>query len=678
MLGQKQLLYSPSIDGLRAIAVIAVILNHLNHDWLRGGFSGVDVFFVISGFVVSASSASLDEGRIGPFMLKFYSRRLMRITPALVVCLLVTTLLSAMFIPQGYLSQSLYETGAFAAMGLSNFVLMASQGGYFSTLAEYNPFTHTWSLAVEEQFYVLFPLIFLPWLGGWKRSSAAALIFMSALSIASAGYFMSVNPASSFYMIWNRFWELALGVLLFQIMSLCGHSFREISASTFWTRLGSGVSLVILIFGLVSAKANESPLPAAIAPALGTLGLLGFLHGRSADPIGNFLSTPLLRFLGRISYSLYLWHWVILVLFRWTVGTSDLWSILAILSLTFGFSVLSYHFIENPLRTLSGRWSRLGAVAAGLMLVSGGFYSVTQIQSLQSDLSLSTVTRHRAEWYPEPSAAILEGSCRFMDVTERLEETSFLKKIPVDCPRSDHMRQIFLLGDSHAMAYRRMIDQVALRQGMAVYSYDRLGCPVFSFLRESAEAEGNRCHESFRKTFEHVLENARSGDVVFFASLRLPRAADQWVHFGWESVTERIFGEEGVKGRERGFEDALRILPPLASKNVKIIFEAPKPIFEVAAFRCSDWFNRSNPLCRYPTNVAKDRIQTLRQPVISAIDRIASSVPGVRIWDPLPVLCPDEFCEAVRGGRPLFFDADHLSGYANDLLATSFEEIVRD
>lgn len=199
--------YQPYIDGLRAWAVLSVMLYHLDARWLPGGFSGVDIFFVISGFVVSASVADRGPMPFGQFLLCFYARRARRILPALVVALLATALISALFIPAAYLSDRNRTTGLLAFFGLSNVILGAPGGDYFSPKAEFNPYTHTWSLGVEEQFYLLFPLLFWAWLAGGKRRYASSALFAAALG-ASLAWTVWAGPAKhaqAFYLIFGRF-----------------------------------------------------------------------------------------------------------------------------------------------------------------------------------------------------------------------------------------------------------------------------------------------------------------------------------------------------------------------------------------------------------------------------------------------------------------------------------------
>jgi peptidoglycan/LPS O-acetylase OafA/YrhL len=213
--------YLPWIDGLRAIAVLAVMLYHLRNEWLPGGFAGVDVFFVISGFVVSASVARWDRGGLGSFLMYFYARRIQRIAPALIACLLVTTVVSCLFIPNAWLSSAVDRTGLFAFIGMSNLFLAFQNENYFAPSAEFNPYVHTWSLGVEEQFYLLFPLLFFAWTRssrGRVMSLAYCLAAALVASLVDAWWRSTSNPAAAFYLITTRFWELAAGVLMFQLL----------------------------------------------------------------------------------------------------------------------------------------------------------------------------------------------------------------------------------------------------------------------------------------------------------------------------------------------------------------------------------------------------------------------------------------------------------------------------
>jgi peptidoglycan/LPS O-acetylase OafA/YrhL len=219
--------YLPYIDGLQAVAVVSVFLYHLNANLLPGGFTGVDIFFVISGLVISGSVNGLEGISFGRFLANFYSRRLFRIAPALIVCLIVTALALDLFVPFARLSLANQKAGLAAFFGFSNYVLARSDNDYFSPRVDFNPFTHTWSLAVEEQFYLLFPCLFIAWLWGRRQASAALFTVALIASFVCAWWLSSTNPTQAFYFGASRFWELAAGVLLFQYMELSGRRNRS-------------------------------------------------------------------------------------------------------------------------------------------------------------------------------------------------------------------------------------------------------------------------------------------------------------------------------------------------------------------------------------------------------------------------------------------------------------------
>ena len=282
------------IDGLRAIAVLAVIAFHLRETWLPGGFLGVDVFFVISGFVVSHSVANWNGGHLGHFLAYFYSRRMLRILPALLVCLLATMLLTTLFVPPVWLGTAVERTGARAFFGISNFFLASNREQYFSATIDYNPFMHTWSLGVEEQFYLIAPLLLFVALGqhfsARRRFVGAIGIAALALLSLAATYYFGVTQGARvvFYQIIFRFWELAAGVLLYLLGS------RVTILPTTWRRLYQlsgwlGLLLVALAMGL--PKPTAYPWIRSTLAVVGTVLLIGPPGIERRDPLQPLLSS---------------------------------------------------------------------------------------------------------------------------------------------------------------------------------------------------------------------------------------------------------------------------------------------------------------------------------------------------------------------------------------------------
>lgn len=666
-----------------AIAVLSVVVYHLNAAWLPGGFAGVDIFFVISGFIVSASVGSLDRVGLLKFVPYFYARRLQRIGPALLVCLLATTAASTILIPTAWLSDGIQRTGLFAFFGLSNFILAQTNNDYFSPVAEFNPFTHTWSLGVEEQFYFIFPLLFVAWSfrGKWRTMAVALFAVAFGASIVHSAWLGQVNKTAAFYMITSRFWQLAAGVLLYQFMTLAGKRFDIAEQpSPRWFMAGAVASLVLIAYGFATASPATFPFPGSFPAVIGTLGLLGFLHGKgSNNPIMRILGSAPVLFVGKISYSLYLWHWPVFVLFRWTVGLESPGYRALGLALAFALAVASYYFVETPFRRLPAarRAPRMVIVGVGLACVGASAWLATQITAAQPVLSASTVTRHAAEWYPYGSGTdAAHPDCRLEITNTPLSTGAYLtyKRIGCDTPASGP--RLYVIGDSHSVAYEAMYKRYVLQTGGQVVLYGNAGCPFMSL--QPWREQNEPCLSGAKAAVEDMLAKLQPGDIVFLASLRLPRFADQWARFPDDKAWNEMFGQRAVQGRQQAVAGAKSMLAQFHAKGAKVIVDAPKPIFRAPPFRCAEGYNQSNPVCEGGSLMDRAELEAMRKPVVDALNELARAVPGMRIWDPFPILCPaGAECSAYRQGHPLFFDADHLSGYGNELLAPYFIDFVR-
>ena len=338
--------YRPDIDGLRAVAIAAVVLFHAFPAAVRGGFTGVDIFFVISGYLISRIIwRGLDEGSFT--LAWFYGRRALRLFPALVL-VLVTTLAAGrwLFLPDAY--ERLGKDVAAAAVFASNLVLW-QDAGYFTENAALRPLTHLWSLAVEEQFYLVFPLILLATRRSW-RLTGAVLALLAAASFAWNAVTVSTDPAAAFYLLPSRFWELALGALLAYAQlsrrDLVPARLRSPSAVA-----GLGL-LVLACFGPTAA--SRFPGWWALAPTCAAVLLIA--AGPAAVPNRRLLATAPFVLVGKISYPLYLWHFPLLVLARVQWGpvlTTEL--TLALVGVSVVLAYATYRLVELPVRRLAAR-----------------------------------------------------------------------------------------------------------------------------------------------------------------------------------------------------------------------------------------------------------------------------------------------------------------------------------
>ena len=640
--------YIPAIDGLRAVAVVSVIVFHLWPAALPGGFTGVDIFFVISGYVVTGSLLGRDFASLPALLACFYARRLQRIMPALVVMLLATLLAAQLFIPDAWLSNSLAQVARFAFFGLSNIVLATDTDSYFGPQAAYNPFTHSWSLGVEEQFYLFFP--FLLWRHHRLRGGQGAvrlIAILTGLSLLLCALLSAFAAKFAFYLIVSRFWELGAGMLL----CLTRERWQPWATNRRWL---APAGALLIALGFAIPEGPLFPFPGALPPAAGTASLIMAILGGTAPQA--LASRPLVT-TGLLSYSLYLWHWPVFVLFRWTVGLHTLGLQLLALAIAVMLALLSYILVERPLRSGFRAWPRARVVTAALACVVAGALAGQGLIAAHDRLSLS-VTRDRFAWYAEPDRPLpveLTG-CAPTVAEARLAGGRVTAWTP-RCTRPEGFT-LFVPGDSHGLAYIPNLRRLAAETGAAVRLYFRPGCPYLKLIESHASRP--RCADWYAGVERDIAGRSRPGDVVFLPGLRVTRLANQFEN------DRDILAPHADAVSPAALAEAKEIAQRLAAKGTRLVLEAPKPVFPSPVFRCADWFNRGNPACHGLT-ISRETMLARRREVMRGMSALAASQKAMILWDPLPVFCPGQTCEALPGGRPLFFDGDHPSGLGNDL-----------
>jgi peptidoglycan/LPS O-acetylase OafA/YrhL len=664
--------YVAAIDSLRALAVACVIVYHLHGSWLPGGFAGVDIFFVISGYVISRSMTGLPRASFPSFAGAFYSRRIRRILPALTACLLLTSLLSALFIPNAWLSDANQRTAWFAYFGLSNFELMHMGDAYFAPRIEFNPYVHTWSLGVEEQFYLLFPALFFFWLrfrtdaSGRYLANSLLLILLLA-SLGYSAYATLRTPLAAYYGLPSRFWELAAGAALFKLH----YSGRRLGGGTpAADLLQFTLSAASIVACLCFAVETAFPFPWAVPAVAGCVGVLDLTTKDSAGAarINSWLQWAPVVWIGKISYSLYLWHWPIFVLWRWTIGVDTVVAQATAVATTFALASASYYWVENPFR----RGTVLRTVAPRLIIVGGlccacvSWFADQLMFREHHRLSLS-VTRDAGNWYPT-SAAHLDD-----DVNDKCVSQTAL---PGNCDITGPARHLIVAGNSHAIAYQTMLATLGQRGPFGVVRYWTSGCSVLPLDVPIAE-DSAKCRTFEQNTVASIESQVRPGDLVFLPSLRLPRLADQWTTLSEADALEKLNGAAGQRERQRAMAEADGILDDLVRRGALVIFEAPKPIFRAPPFRCMDWFNHDNPVCRPGLTMPRGYLLRYRKPVLDEMTALSQRHANVVVWDPFATLCPTSTCQAVSDGEPLYFDADHLSANGNRVLYPDFVAFLK-
>ncbi len=499
--------YRPDIDGLRAVAVLLVVFNHLRTRF-SGGYIGVDVFFVISGYLISG--VILSEMNTGSFsIIRFYDRRIRRILPALIVMMLGTCILVfRYFVPPE--TESFARSMLAALFSVSN-LLFWHEAGYFDAPSTLKPLLHTWSLAVEEQFYIVFPIFLLAVRRFFPQRLKEAVWTLTAITFALACIWVRRDPTAAFYFAPLRAWELLIGTIISQhYVPVLRSSIQRNFASL------TGL-LLVMVPALMYTPQTPFPGLAALPPCLGAALLIaGGETGTSL--VGRVLSWRPIVFIGLISYSLYLWHWPILVfqntsLLLLHAGAGDKRSKFAVLAVSLVAATLSWRFVETPFR--KGRF-RPGRRT--LFILAGAAASVVTM------LGISAIVEHGfsgrfpqdalavAEYTSfDPTAAYRGGVC-FMD-----SQNAFSDFRPQTCLAEDPARKHYLLlGDSHGAhlypGLSAVFPELNLSQANAA------GCvPLMPDATPTSSTRENGCLQMRRFIYKDYLPH-HSIDTVLLAA----------------------------------------------------------------------------------------------------------------------------------------------------------------
>ena len=453
--------YRPEIDGLRAIAVVPVILFHLGNGWFPGGYLGVDVFFVISGFLIT--SLILKECSDHTFSLRrFWSRRIRRILPALLTMLVVTSAVGAAFC---FKPDTVHygEQGAAAAFSVANIVLLLQVSDYWSAVAQETPFLHTWSLSVEEQFYFFYPPILLALYRYNRRLLPACLLLVLLISFLLSVYGARTAglTTATFYLLPTRTWELATGCLLADWISKKSSitPVRVINSAAALI----GLSAIIMSYFVFSRNWHFQGYIAV--PVFGSALLIATAPGTF---IQRILATPILVPIGKISYSLYLWHWPVIVLgARLGLDHEHVLDQLLTVVLILLFALLSYQYVERPARF---QVRPKTAILACLLL-------------LMSCLGLSAYLHYRPNTYNtsryhcaykgRPFDVKPEFTAGGSTPPNNYETGGIIKAYGASTP------EIMVMGDSHGAMWSSIIDRYAEEQKISVSFYSAGGTNPF-------------------------------------------------------------------------------------------------------------------------------------------------------------------------------------------------------
>ncbi|WP_127499814.1 acyltransferase family protein [Actinoplanes solisilvae] len=655
--GERHLGFRPDIEGLRAIAVVLVVLNHVGLGLFAGGYVGVDVFFVISGFLITTLLLK-EAGCTGTISLRrFYARRAIRLLPVSTVVLIATVLAAWFWLPATRF-RSISLDALFSTFYGINWRLAYEGTDYLNATAAPSPLQHLWSLAVEEQFYLVWPLLLIiVWKGKKAAYTLGALVVISLL--VSAQQTAAAAPWA-YFGSHTRAWELGIGALVALATGVLRRTPKALAAVMTW-----GGLLAVVAAAVTFDKTTPFPGYAALLPVVGTAAVIA---GGSVNQ-NRLIGTRPFQFVGRLSYGWYLWHWPVLMIWPSALGRDPgVKSNLAFAVASLGLAWITYHLVENPVRhrrRLRNRARRglilgiaLSASAAAVALVAGMIPPTLPIGPPAGD------TRTELARAADPQARLTElitgsvGAARMpSNLTPALADAKVDKPAIYDdgchatyqqvrsgdCVYGDPAgaRTVYLVGDSHAAHWFPAVDDLARAHGWRLVALTKAACqmPRVLIYLTGFERPYRECTTWREQTLRRI--EREKPDLVVLASndldsglldddgRRLPRADQPWVR-AWQQTWERLEGIPTVLLQDTPWPG--RDAPECAAVNAR-------------------------RLARCDRTVGKAIAERKRRDLVAD----AARADGLRVIDPTPWFCAGGRCPIIVGNTLVYKDNSHLT-----------------
>jgi peptidoglycan/LPS O-acetylase OafA/YrhL len=648
--------FRPDIEGLRGVAILLVLLFHAGLPWTPGGFVGVDVFFVISGFLITGKLWRESQQPGGLNITRFYAWRIRRLLPAALIAVAVISLVGLLLAAPLDRSE-LAADGAASALSIANMRFIGSVD-YFAATTSPSPFLHFWSLSVEEQFYLVWPalIVLLTWRGGSSRRLIAALLIGVVASFVLSIWLTDTSPARAFYLLPTRVWQLGVGGLL-ALIGVAGTSRR--AGAVAWAGLAA-----VAVAGV--ALTAEMPYPglAALLPTAGAVALL-YGGGAPSGPVRLLAAAPL-RFLGKISYSLYLWHWPLLVLplmflERALTGVE----VVASVAVAIGVSWLSWRFVEQPFRY--GDRSRRATSWSAIRVGVAGILSVALFtQGLAAALPSSAVA---VQPTPSPSgspvasdgpitlpADLTPSLASARDDEERLRGDGCLAFERVTTPPNCEYGvkgsaiTIALVGDSHASHWFPAIEAIALERGWRLLTFVKVSCSFTTLVQRNLalKREYRECTAFNEATVARL--NQIKPALTIIVNRRTFRPIE-------ENITSALAGA------------ALGEMVARIPGATAILVDTPDPGRDVPA--CLSKHPSDIRACLFTQDDADNR-------EIGIAERVAADVSGATLIDLTANICTEWPCSPISGSVLIYRDEDHMTEtFSRSLAAPLGVEIAK-
>jgi peptidoglycan/LPS O-acetylase OafA/YrhL len=637
--------YRPAIDGLRGIAVLAVLGFHAFRDHVSGGFVGVDVFFVISGFLITGIIADQLRGERFSFA-DFYARRVRRLFPTLILVLAATLLVGWFVLLPGELTR-LGKHIAATALFVGN-IAFWRESGYFDVNAELKPLLHLWSLGVEEQFYLVWPALLVLL---WKRKSVlqAVLWMLVLVSFLASIKLADVAPAAGFFLPVSRFWELGLGCIL---------AMARLTPANAWLYDASRASVgrdvacnvvpavgLILIGMSIFLFDSDTPFPSwqALLPVVGAALILA--TPEDAWFQRRVLAAPALVYVGLISYALYLWHWP-LFSFATILQAGDLpnvtrWSVLL---LSFALASLTYHFVEVPVRRRRSIETNVGLITAAAVAGAMGL-TLYMTSGVPARFNVDVLALRHEER--------LDERC-----TERIENDNRINYCRTTSPRPP---DVIVLGDSRAQAIYAGLVPLQVADSSSMMLLGRGGCPPLLNVRIRGYDLNERDCEDIWQTFVNYVHRVKPKVIVLVGNgsflinrpdIRLSRV-----------------GAISPETKEAVFEHGLRALLFELTRTSQVIHIGEVPTYKT---RPACFLRRVRlPDTGCSPDLDRRQVELSMSEYNRVLARLRESFRGVHFVNSVDILCTAVVCSQWPSGKPIMYsDEIHLSPAGAQLLVS--------
>ncbi len=662
--------YKPEIDGIRAFAVIAVIINHFNKELLPSGYLGVDIFFVISGYVITSSLIRRKSANFLEFITNFYSRRIKRIIPALIFFVIVMGIFITLFnaTPKADL-----RTGLASLFGFSNLYLLRQSVDYFDFATELSGFAHTWSLGVEEQFYFIFPIIF--WVSGLKKdiskfekSFFLIMIFLTTVSLISFIHIYRINQPYAYFLMPTRFWEIASGSILFMLTKKKNFLIKKVE------NIQPLIILILMILTLFL------PISFGLITTISMVFLSSLLIIclKKNTLCFRLLTNQAVVFIGLMSYSLYLWHWGILTIARWTIGI-DAINTGILIALIFLISFFSYEYIEKQFRNLNIKKTHIFSI--GITSIILGSISINILERFRNFLFLGDINLV-TEW-----GAISGSKINSKCYTNGNDIKNNLRRCSINYSKGIlNQKEFILLGDSHARAHVFLGNYLAKKEE-GIFRFIRCDNVAFPPLILSKSNKALENYECGRRLLNFIVKNLNSKQVIILSARWQTLFFEDYPdlsNLSKKSIQKRglypnqYYSNSALSSFLNDLNFLLRKSDKVGSKVV-ILDSLPefskyrrKPVQEYGSLCSNQWFNkgiRARKPCFFEKGLeSRNFLLTRKKDFSETILSLKNKYRTLIVFNQFDILCPpgNVFCETEsKNGENLFLDDDHISHEAS-------------